>query len=249
MSDGGSILHEIDSSRAINAISFSGDSQRVAIGGRTGWAIFSVKDLSTSIDSLKKYNKSEYEGVELKIIYTLSFCAGDDKLVVGGCNNNYSKGGCFLFDLKGTRILNQLSNETTGATAFEPDGMFIAVGGWDKTDLVITAGGELILTLFDHSSDDNVFSKDGTRVFCHDGGAVIRYDVSNGEKLLECRNRSWPSPFAVIGGHSMELLIAGDGEIIKVLKTGRLNTKVLKTHGCYDSAISNDGQMMAFCYG
>ena len=49
----------------------------------------------------------------------------------------------------------------------------------------------------------------------------------------------------------MELLIAGDRESIKVLKTGRLDAKELKHDNTLgrDSAISNYGQMMASCYG
>ena len=230
----------------IDALSFSGDSKRIAIGGTKGWGLFNMETMPQSITSFEKYNAGE-DFHQHEAVFSLSFCPGDDKLLVGG------EEGCYLFDSKGTKLLYRFTNERTRATAFSPDGMITAVGSANKTYLYGTSGGELTNT-FDHGSPKIIeFSNDGTKMILSEDSAVYGYDVLNDEQFFQSRTKNG---FAHIDNDS-KLIIPSGGNQVQVLQTGSLNVKELRHsdisaccyYGCIDTAISNDGQMMAFCYG
>ena len=85
------------------------------------YLIFNMETMPQSIKSFEKYNVGE-DYHQHEAVFSLSFCPGDDKLLVGG------EEGCYLFDSKGSKLLYRFTNERTRATAFSPDGMITAVG-------------------------------------------------------------------------------------------------------------------------
>ena len=181
------------------------------------YLIFNMETMPQSIKSFEKYNAGE-DFRQHEAVFSLSFCPGDDKLLVGG------EEGCYLFDSKGSKLLYRFTNERTRATAFSPDGMITAVGSTNKTYLYGTSGGELINT-FDHGSPEMIeFSNDGTKMILSEDSAVYGYDVLNDEQFFQSRTENG---FAHIGNDS-KLIIPSGGNQVQVLQTGSLNVKELR---------------------
>mmetsp|Transcript_1340 Transcript_1340/g.1922 ORF Transcript_1340/g.1922 Transcript_1340/m.1922 type:complete len:1393 (-) Transcript_1340:1-4179(-) len=231
---------EIDLSSRFLSLAFSNSSTQIAIGGMKGCRMFDLEKAS-----LKEHNTKISNDLKQAEGMSLSFCPGDDKLLVGTAS-----GECLLFDSKGSKLLNH-SNKGTRiyATVFSPDGMMYAIGTDDLTDIHGTSTGQLVHS-FNHGSDSIKFSKDGTRVYCYNPSGTERiygYNVISGEKLFETSNTSALNPFALIGSDSQ--MIIGCGNIVRIVDTAvNLKVKELEdVEDCDNCAMSNDGDIIAIC--
>mmetsp|Transcript_1557 Transcript_1557/g.2111 ORF Transcript_1557/g.2111 Transcript_1557/m.2111 type:complete len:472 (+) Transcript_1557:78-1493(+) len=230
---------EIDLSSRFLSLAFSNSSTQIAIGGMKGCRMFDLEKASLKENTKISIDLKEANGL------SLSFCPGDDKLLVG--TKNGTENGCLLFDSKGLKVLNRLDKGTwIYATAFSPDGMMYAIGTRDSTDLRGTSTGQLIHS-FNHGSDSIKFSKDGTMVYCNDSDPlfgrtkkIYGYDVINGEKLFERSNSS--SSFALIGGDSQ--MVIGGEKVVRIVETAvTLTVEALEEcdRECNDASMSKDG--------
>uniref|UniRef100_A0A7S3QG72 Ion transport domain-containing protein n=1 Tax=Chaetoceros debilis TaxID=122233 RepID=A0A7S3QG72_9STRA len=231
-------------SSSFDSLAFSNSSKQLVIDGwRNGCRMFDLEKAS-----LKEHNTKISNDLKQAEGMSLSFCPGDDKLLVGTAS-----GECLLFDSKGSKLLNH-SNKGTRiwANAFSPDGMIYAVGTEDLTDIHGPSTGQLIQS-FKHASESIKFSKDGTRVYCNDPfrtKKIYGYDIISGDKLFERQITSASNPFALIGSDSQ--MIIGCGNIVRIVDTA-VNLKVKELEDvnkdCFSAAMSNDGDIMAICEG
>ena len=239
-----------DFSSEFFSLAFSNTSKQLAIGSRDG----GCRMFDLEMKSLKENTKISNDLKQANCL-SLSFCPGDDKLLVTGHSHSY--GGCLLFDSKGSKLLNH-SNKGTWirTTAFSPDGMIYAVGTNASTSLHHTSSGQLIHS-FEHESISIKFSKDGTRVYFGAFGTkrIYGYDVISSEKLFESISNTSSSsefslkPFALIGSDSQ--MVIGQGNLVRIVDTAvNLKVKELEDDGdCWSAAMSNDGDIMAIRVG